>query len=381
MLAGLCFPIAFLASVDVVIVNRAGLAPVRHSDAEQIVSAASQMLRRHFGSRPPKWRIQGPFTTTDWMSIDDKAQKRCQSVLVPHTVRSVSDFERPSLRTDVARFLDRWPLAVLQKSFPGSHDQLDVARRLLADMAVHAERSLPGLQMGDRFSDWACVLQQHKDTVVLTNATIYFDWLSEPFPHTIRNGSFVSGATIGSPQSDNLFGRSIVVSTSLQTTPGASPRDLGEFILAHEMGHAVLRLRDVYDHGVHCLMNTDPSEPRAKQVKRLGEVRGYRCKKCAAHRAAARAFERVTTLARQKRFAAAERHLRRSLSSLPSSADGEIAEWRSYQLSSLSSRLLAAQRTTQAARLATEALSYWPENTAAQEVLLQARATSGASAR
>ena len=31
---------------------------------------------------------------------------------------------------------------------------------------------------------------------------------------------------------------------------------IGTYLLAHELGHAILKIPDVYDHGPGCLMNT-----------------------------------------------------------------------------------------------------------------------------
>jgi AhpD family alkylhydroperoxidase len=369
------------ALVDVYVVNDPAFAVVSRESIQKVLQHADVAVRRHLGATSPEWDVHESVSPQAMHALLGAVTlARCQQRFAGRTPKSLDDFDRPSLRQDVAKFLHRWPILPLLRSFQGAYDYDDVARLLLVQMRSQAEEWLPSSDFGRRFSDWMCWLSAHEDSVVITNQTVHFDWLSEPFPHTVRNGSLLSGATVANSQSRILMGRSLVVSTSKRATPVEQTELIGDFVLAHELGHALVRIPDVYDHGPDCLMNTEMSESRERQVQ-LFVSKAKRCKKCRVHHAARATFERMQREASNGSLATAERTMRRAFTKLPSVADGPEKEWRSYWLTELGAKALGKKKPRIASRLATEALAEWPENVAALRVLQKARGVGAPSAR
>jgi tetratricopeptide (TPR) repeat protein len=118
---------------------------------------------------------------------------------------------------------------------------------------------------------WICaVREQDRADLILTNAFILYDLASEPYPHSIFAKNKVGGASLASPHRRAIRGRAVIASTfSMVTdlpffreegaetlTPEERLRVIGTFIVAHELGHAVFKLPDFYDHPRECLMTT-----------------------------------------------------------------------------------------------------------------------------
>jgi tetratricopeptide (TPR) repeat protein len=121
------------------------------------------------------------------------------------------------------------------------------------------------------YVSWICAIRnQNEADFVLTNEFILYDLASEPYPHSIFQKCKMGGASLLSPKRRAIHRRALVASTFSMVTDipffieeGAewlTTRErlevIGTFIVAHEMGHAVFKIPDFYDHPPECLMTT-----------------------------------------------------------------------------------------------------------------------------
>ncbi len=186
----------------------------------------------------------------------------------------------------VGNFLERWELEELKSFFPDAPADADrawVARSLLA---AYAERiaELKDLKYADgrpflekkgytyhSYLAWATAAStQQKWEIVVTNAPIVYDHITQPYPHNVLKRALLGGVSLTGQVRGSALNRVILL--SLATFAEGQPSFLEEslvgrsgkermkvaasYLLAHELGHAVYLVPDVYNHGVKCLMNT-----------------------------------------------------------------------------------------------------------------------------
>ncbi|MCC6810815.1 MAG: hypothetical protein IT381_25525 [Deltaproteobacteria bacterium] len=280
----------------------------------------------------------------------------------PRRVSRIEDYDRPRLQEGVAAFLSRWRLPALLPAFPPdlratlkTHD--DAARALIAEMREAALRATsarfengePVLRaklaeeqnLGRRFVDWLCAFEvQSEADVVLTNAYVFYDLLTEPYPHAVYHGSRLAGAVMQSPGRTLFLGRAVFVSsfglsgepeTLLEPshqTLNADDRNkfVGTYLLAHELGHALLRIPDVYDHGPKCLMSTDYALGYVDGYKRLLGHQG-RCSRCTIYTDARRALQLFDDALKAKKLKNAEKLAERVVRRMPPNIDGSVGDF------------------------------------------------------
>ncbi len=186
----------------------------------------------------------------------------------------------------VEKFLQRWELAELKSFFPDAPADADrtwVARSLLA---AYAERiaELRQLKYEDgrpfleeksyayhSYLAWATAAStQQKWEIVVTNAPIVYDHITQPYPHNVLKRALLGGVSLAGQVRGSALNRVILLSLATfaegqpsfleESLVGRSGRErmqvAASYLLAHELGHAVYLVPDVYDHGVECLMNT-----------------------------------------------------------------------------------------------------------------------------
>jgi hypothetical protein len=273
----------------------------------------------------------------------------------------LADYDRPSLLASVSGFLSRWRLPALGLAFPPDlrgqiHTHEDAARALIGEMRAAASKTLGATfadgsavlseggtdpAPGRRFVDWLCAFEAQRTVdVVLTNAYVFYDLMTEPYPHAVYHGSRLAGAVMQSPHREAFFGRAVFVSTfgfegepRTLLEPGFDALDtseredfIGTYLLAHELGHALLRIPDVYDHGAKCLMTTDYASGYVEGYRRLLANPG-RCSRCAPYVEARKLVQRMDEDLRKRRLTLAERDAQRALAALPSDLDGSTSDY------------------------------------------------------
>lgn len=397
-------PRATVASVRiaVTVVDDASFSPLSPANVQASLRVASETFASKFGT--PQLGFEPPKFVSTRAYFAGLPQDDYRTCLARHDGRRalrLQDYDRPRLQESVSAFLSRWRMPALVPAFPPAlrpqlrnHD--DAARALIAEMREAADKAFSasfvtherllaptGDDVGRRFVDWLCAFEVQRETdVVMTNAYVFYDLLSEPYPHAVYHGSRLAGAVMQSPARELFLGRGVFVSTfglggepAALLEPGhsrltAAGRDafIGTYLVAHELGHALLRIPDVYDHPPKCLMTTDYA---------LGYVEGYerllahtgRCPRCAGYVAARQAFQEFEEALKAKRIADAERLVDKVVKKLPPHIDGSAADYAARVYTRLAQRELDAHRWKKTEHYCKRALAADPLHAPARVLL------------
>ncbi len=285
--------------MQVLLANDADFPPVTARAAEAILREARATLADKLGFADLDFRITGTTSVADFISRhapgDDACSQELEPLRVLPGVRRATDADVDR----VQRFLSRWSVESLRAFFPEVDraaltsytiirdkllEEFDRKVAVIASFTLAKGRSLLSQETLDQRSyvRWICAMRnQDEADLVLTNAFILYDLSSEPYPHAIFAKGKVGGASLLSPKRRAIRQRAVVASTfSMVTdipffleegadtlTPDEKLAVIGTFIVAHELGHAVFKIPDFYDHPPECLMTTKYE---------TGYVSGYR---------------------------------------------------------------------------------------------------------
>ncbi|RKY00335.1 MAG: hypothetical protein DRP55_05940 [Spirochaetes bacterium] len=112
---------------------------------------------------------------------------------------------------------------------------------------------------------------QDKYDIVISNCLIVYDDITKPYPHAVLRYAKVGGSSFESPERKIFGGTSAMVNLFEMLTDipyfekpyqkGKITQKewngiVGRFILAHEIGHALYLIPDVYNHPKGCLMDS-----------------------------------------------------------------------------------------------------------------------------
>lgn len=197
-----------------------------------------------------------------------------------------NDFEKH--KKSIINYLKKWKVEEIQGFFPknersrydsyekiynGIVTQMRAKIDQISKIKVNGKSILrPGKATYRSFMNWLAVLEnQDEYDFVLTNTFILFDDISQPQPHGIFHKCKVGGVSTGNTHRHTLEDRVIMTSTFGMDTnipffmerkdEKFSRKDrnevIGGFIIAHELGHAIIKLPDQYSHPPECLMNNN----------------------------------------------------------------------------------------------------------------------------
>ncbi len=364
-------------SLRVSVIEDPARPPLSPAEVERILGNASSAYRDRLEPASIDLQVRSRTTLPAFFEgLPADEMEDCLRRFAGNRIEEMSDYDTPTLAPKVASFLSRWPLSALQRAFPAPVRSYDAgARQLIAQMRsdagpVFAEKSFAAV--GHRFSDWACAVElQNSDDVIVTNAFVFYDLAAEPYPHTVFHGTRLSGAAMLSPQRDALFGRAVFVSTYVEGP--LSDAFVGTFLLAHELGHALLKVPDVYDHGAGCLMNTSFAPTYAAAYDELLQHRGY-CSKCRPYREAHRFVLLLDAALQKTDLHKAEHALEAALHLLPAVVDGDAAAYKSRLLVRIAEPELNANRLRKAEGYAYRATQLDASNDQARLLLRRVRA-------
>lgn len=339
-------------------------APLDEVATNQVMLSARSTFNQKFGV--PEIAFEEPriiSTKTFFKKLPQEELRACLLRHEPRRVTRVEDYDRPRLQEGVSAFLSRWKLPALVPAFPPdlrpglkTHD--DAARALVAEMRdaaikatgarfpngqpVLAAKLADEKNLGRRFVDWLCAFEVQQDAdVVITNAYVFYDLLTEPYPHAVYHGSRLAGAVMQSPSRPLFLGRAVFVSSfglsgepqsllepNAEALSAAQDKNkfVGTYLLAHELGHALLRIPDVYDHGPKCLMSTDYSLGYVDGYKRLLAHQG-RCSRCTIYTDARKSLELFDDAIRSKKLKTAEKLAERVVRRMPPNIDGSVGDF------------------------------------------------------
>jgi hypothetical protein len=274
--------------LEVLLVNDPDFPPVTEDSARRILSSARHTLADKLAFPNVEFRIVGETSVADFIGRNTNPNDACSRQFEPLRVRVGQRAAREVEPKLVNDFLSRWSVESLAAFFPvaqrvGLTTYGKIREKLLEEfdrkVAVIAgfkldngESLLSAAKLDHRsYVSWICAIRnQNEADFVLTNEFILYDLASEPYPHSIFQKCKMGGASLLSPKRRAIHRRALVASTFSMVTDipffieeGAewlTTRErlevIGTFIVAHEMGHAVFKIPDFYDHPPECLMTT-----------------------------------------------------------------------------------------------------------------------------
>lgn len=274
--------------LDVLLVNDPDFPQVTVESAESILRAAKNTLADKLAFPSVEFRIIGETAVADFIARNVPENDLCSQHFEPLRVRMGKRAAREVDPKLVDDFLSRWSVGSLAAFFPEAERAeltsyaairaklLEEFDRKVAEIAKFKLKNGESLLAPDKldqrsYVSWICAIRnQNEADFILTNEFILYDLASEPYPHSIFQKCKMGGASLLSPERRAIHRRALVASTFSMFTEipffieeGAewlTSRErlevIGTFIVAHEMGHAVFKIPDFYDHPPECLMTT-----------------------------------------------------------------------------------------------------------------------------
>jgi tetratricopeptide (TPR) repeat protein len=274
--------------LDVLLVNDPDFPAVTAQSADTILRAARDTLADKLSFPNVEFRIIGESTVADFIRRNVPEKDVCSLHFEPLRVRFGKRAARDVDPKLVDEFLSRWSVESLAAFFPEkdragltSYEAirtklLEEFDRKVAMIAGFQDENGDSLLAPDKleqrsYVSWICAIRnQNEADFILTNEFILYDLASEPYPHSIFQKCKMGGASLLSPKRRAIHRRALVASTFSMFTElpffvengveWLTTRErlevIGTFIVAHEMGHAVFKIPDFYDHPPECLMTT-----------------------------------------------------------------------------------------------------------------------------
>lgn len=362
-------------------------APLSDQDMRQMLDTATRMYRDKFGLDNVRFLDKGSLSIEAFFARYLEPQGEVYRTKDARRYRpgQVNDFA--SQRDSILRFLKNWDVPQLQSFFPeneraayDTYDKLYDAitgqmRDKIAEIGRLGSRGKPLLRPEKAayrsFINWLVALEnQGEYDVVITNTFILYDDMSQPSPHSIFSKAKVGGVSHRNEKRQALGGRVIMGSTFGMDTDipffmeqdGAVSRArrndvIGAYVIAHELGHALFKLPDHYDHGPECLMNNSKTLSYSAGYDLLVSHPGP-CARCDTWLAARAAYWDGEYAFAHKNWRAALEAYARVPKLTPKNVDGNYAEYMAevaYKMSlaafSLNDRATAVRYAQTAAKL------------------------------
>ncbi len=348
--------------------------PISDDDLREILATAQHMYHDKFGVNNVTFRDAGVLSIEEFFNTNlmrDPTiyeQKQARRFRIGQT----NDFSRH--QASIKSFIKNWTVAELQGFFPESeradyatHDDIvrgleEQMQRKIKEIAGFTANKQPLLRPSKAelrsFLNWLAVLENQQDyDLVLTNAFILYDDMSQPSPHSIFSKCKVGGVSHKNAHRLALGGRVIMGSTfgmdtdipffmereGVRTSRHDRNRVTGAFVIAHELGHAVFKLPDHYNHPPVCLMNNSKELTYREGFDLLTTHPGP-CPLCKPWLAARDAFWDAEWAFDQKNWALAEDRYNVVVRTTPKNVDGYYPGYMAYVAYKLSKVYDATKR-------------------------------------
>jgi tetratricopeptide (TPR) repeat protein len=261
-------------------------APISDDDVTRMLATAQWMYKDKFGADNVRYADAGVLTIEQFFgtylnkSSEVYANKNAKRYLVGQ------DNNFTLHKDSILAFIKQWKVEELTGFFPESerahyatYDDIyaGIVKQMTEKIAAIGILTSGGKALlrpekaaFRSFLNWLVALElQDRYDVVLTNTFILYDDISQPSPHSIFGSCKVGGVSHQNTARTALGGRVIMGSTFgmdtdiplfMETGDKPVARDtrndvIGAFVIAHELGHAIFKLPDHYDHPPECLMN------------------------------------------------------------------------------------------------------------------------------
>jgi hypothetical protein len=361
------------------------------------LKSAAKTFAQRFNVTPPRFVVTSSLSVRSFLaSASHDPSPHCRRLLSAR-YRGTGPQEFKQHRKAAIKFLKRWPLKSVLVFIPAKErssvkNHTDLFERMLHKYVATIDRlkllktangsSLvePNTSTSRSFAAWLCALSaQSRFDVVITNSFIMADVMNEPHPHAFFGKAKIGGIA-GQNQNRTALSRSALLATSfgidtevswLSELGGvpATERErasiLGDYLIAHEVAHAVFGIPDMFDHPSECLMTSRPNETYREGL-RLLEKNPRACAKCKKWVLARSYLDRARNQLAKGRAKTALRLLARASKATPKHFHGRYKK-RMAEISLLVSKAyIELNRAKRGKRFAKRALALDPKSPAAK---------------
>lgn len=298
--------------LDLVYLEDPRMPSLTEQDLNVIMDEAAQTLYEKFGIDNISFENHGKRQIKEFFEkwLDSSLESVQDREKVRYHIRSDNDYS--SLKDDIMKFLSRWKVWDLAAHFPdkkGGIRTYEDVYPLLMDGYMNRLASLEDLKLSggvplleesesihQSYLNWISVMEAQKEyDVVFCNGFILYDDLSAPYPHVVLRYAKVGGSSFESPARKRMNGFSAMINLFEMLTDldyfkeSYSDRKIdhetwlkiiGAYIVAHELGHAIYLIPDVYNHDRGCLMDSSYENLDYEKGYRKLKKYPFPCSKC-----------------------------------------------------------------------------------------------------
>ncbi len=267
------------------------LPSVSNNDLRDIISAAQSELRLKFGINNISFKFKKKQNIKIFFRKYLKKNSKYYKELAKHKLvlfKDKIDYE-PYLPQIISFLRKNWKLLDLKEFVPDNlrnniktyqdftkymfKEYLKKVKKL-ENLKLKSGKFVISRKNNDinSYINWLTVMYfQDKYDIVFSNTLIVYDDILAPYPHAVLRYAKVGGSSFESPKRSLFDGTSAMVNLFEMLTPLKyfNPKTteknisrklwnkiIGAFIMAHEMGHMIYLIPDVYDHPKGCLMDS-----------------------------------------------------------------------------------------------------------------------------
>lgn len=300
--------------VNIIYLEDPKLPSIQARDIDQIIYEAQQELFTKFGVNNLYFNNLGKKDITEFFNQYLKTDSLYYKELSKKKVKLYSDkIDYLPYKVEILKFIKQWKLWDLKSFFskeiqkkirsysdvlPFLYDEYHKKLKKLESLKLSDGQNLIDKESNlyNSYLNWLVVMHFQKEyDIIISNTIIVYDDISMPYPHAVLRFAKVGGSSFDSPNRKTLDGRSAMVNLFEMLTTidyfkeGEKEKKyskstwngiIGRYIMAHEMGHMIYLIPDVYDHPKGCLMDSSNENLDYYQGYQILKKYPNRCPKC-----------------------------------------------------------------------------------------------------
>jgi hypothetical protein len=387
-------------SIDVAVLNDLRLPALSDEDIKLVLAETKATLKQKFGLDNLTFNTRGSQSVDQFFLkyLNRNSPRFKQYDAVRYRFFQKNDYT--PYKDRIIKFLGRYKVWDLADFFPGKKDSLKTYEDIvpvLMDTWYKKVSDLENLKLRNgtwlisrgnnsfqSYANWLAVMgEQDAYDLVIANTFIVYDVLTEPYPHVVTRLAKVGGSSFESPKRKGFGGSSAMFNTfemltdipyfkGAYTNRGLTIKDwdriIGAYVVAHELGHMLFLIPDVYNHDRGCLMDSS--------YENLDYVSGYQiikqnpepCTKCQPYVDARNMFFSAESKYNSGDFAGAAEDYRLSAKMSPDKLDIDYTPYMALLYARAAQSYFKAGNRDNAVRYVTMSLQRDPGNAQALEL-------------
>jgi len=304
----------FEIKLKVVYLEDKRLPSITQKDIKEILEEAKNELQIKFGINYVNFDYSGIKPISIFFNKNlNKNDKYYKNLSLTRYKLFSNEISYEGKKEEILKFLKQWKLWDIKKFFSEDvqknlNNYEDVMKELykiyfeklkiLENLKLSNGKFLIDRENNDfnSYINWVVAMNnQDEYDILFTNTIIVYDDILHPYPHAVLRYAKVGGSSFDSPKRMVFYGRAAMVNLfEMLTDIDYFKKDeseknidrslwnkiIGSFILAHEIGHALFLIPDVYDHPKQCLMDSSYETMNYYEGYKILKQYPFSCLKC-----------------------------------------------------------------------------------------------------